>query len=117
MIVHRKIRPVVWKSGRLALMRDWHLYLIRTRTGTLYTGISTDVPRLLAQHRIAGRDGAKYLRARAPLELVYRAKLGSRSIALKAEYRLKRLPKQKKERIVATRPRGRRLLALLGIQR
>jgi predicted GIY-YIG superfamily endonuclease len=30
----------------------WHLYLVRTAGGRLYTGIATDVDRRLAEHRV-----------------------------------------------------------------
>jgi len=48
-------------------MSDWYLYIVRCRDGTLYTGISTDVDRRLAEHRQGGNAGARYLKGRAPL--------------------------------------------------
>lgn len=77
---------------------EWHLYMLRCRDGKLYTGITTDIERRIAMHR-AGK-GAKYLRGRAPLNLVYRRRIGSRSLALKMEQAVKKLPKCEKERIV-----------------
>ncbi|MBI5894982.1 MAG: GIY-YIG nuclease family protein [Desulfobacterales bacterium] len=77
----------------------WYLYIIRCRDGSLYTGIATDVARRLAAHR-AGK-GAKYLRGRSPLTLVYKATIGPKSLALKVERRVKALPKARKERLVA----------------
>ncbi len=91
----------------------WYLYLVRTREGALYTGISTDVARRLEEHRRGGRRGARFLRARAPLQLVYRAALGDRSVAQAAEYRVKRLPRRDKEGIVASQPSAEQLLQLL----
>ena len=70
-------------------MRDWSLYLVRTADGALYTGIAADVDRRFAEH---GRGtGAKYLRGRGPLGLVFRRKVGDRTVALRAEHRLKRI--------------------------
>lgn len=40
----------------------WHLYMLRLPSGMLYTGITTDVARRLAQHQ-AGK-GAKALRGK-----------------------------------------------------
>ena len=77
----------------------WHLYIIRCGDGSLYTGIATDVARRLAAHR-AGK-GAKYLRGRSPLILVYQTCIGSKALALKIESRVKALPKAKKEQLVA----------------
>ena len=79
-------------------MMDWHLYLIRCGDGTLYTGIATDVARRFEEHA-AGR-GAKYLRGRGPLALVFEAKIGDRSHALRAEHRVKGLKKEQKEALV-----------------
>lgn len=94
---------------------EWHIYLIRTRSGALYTGVATNVARRLSEHRNGGRSGAKYLRAKAPLQLVYQARLGSHALALKAEHRIKKLPKCAKEAIVACAPDRNELLAHLGI--
>ncbi len=77
---------------------EWFLYMIRSRDGHLYTGISTDVERRLAEHQ-SGK-GAKYLRGKGPLQLVFQQKIGSRSAALKAEDCIKRLPKSAKEELV-----------------
>ena len=79
----------------------WYLYIVRCRDGSLYTGIATDVARRLALHT-AGK-GAKYLRGRGPLTLVYQTRIGSRALALKTEGRVKALPKMKKEQLVAER--------------
>lgn len=96
-------------------MAEWHLYLIRTRYGTLYTGISMDVARRLAEHAEVGRSGAKYLRSKGPLHLEYQVKIGSRALALMAELCVKKLSKKKKEKIVAERPGCDELLRILGI--
>jgi putative endonuclease len=77
----------------------WSVYLVRCRNGHLYTGISTDVERRFAEHQ-AGR-GAKYLRGKGPLALVYRQQIGSRAEALKAEYRIKQLSRAAKEAMIA----------------
>lgn len=68
----------------------------------MYTGISTDVARRLAQHRAEIAGGAKYLRGRAPLELVLQKRLGDRSMASKVESRLKKLSKCDKEELLRT---------------
>jgi AraC family transcriptional regulator of adaptative response/methylated-DNA-[protein]-cysteine methyltransferase len=95
-------------------MADWHLYLLRTRCGALYTGIATDVERRLAAHG-KGR-GAKSLRAKGPLSLVYQAALGERGAALRAEYAIKQLPKAMKEALVAAQPDTAALRARLGLE-
>ena len=81
-------------------MSDWYLYLIRCRDSTLYTGISTDVDRRLAQHQGQGSAGSRYLKGRGPLRLVFQEKLGSKSLALKLERRVKRMSKARKEELI-----------------
>ena len=93
----------------------WHVYVVRTRDGSLYTGITTEVARRLAQHLGKDGRGARYLRGRAPLEIVYRRRVGARGLALRVEWRLKRRPRAAKEAIVAERPSRRDLLRRLGI--
>ena len=59
----------------------WYVYILRCGDGTLYTGITDDIPRRLAAHR-AGK-GAKYTRGRGPLELVYQERVPDKSAALR----------------------------------
>jgi putative endonuclease len=94
-------------------MNIWRLYIIRTRLGTLYTGVTTDINRRLIEHASPGKKGAKYLRSKAPLELVYHAKIGSHSLACKVEYQIKQLSKHKKEALVAVKPGSKRLMRIL----
>lgn len=77
----------------------WAVYLVRTRAGTLYTGIALDVAARLALH--AAGKGAKALRGRGPLQLAFSAPVGRRGTALRLEARIKRLGKRDKERLVA----------------
>jgi putative endonuclease len=79
---------------------EWSLYLVRCKGGHLYTGITTDVERRFAEHQ-SGK-GAKYLRGKTPLELVFQQQIGSRSEALKIEALIKKWPKADKEKIINT---------------
>ncbi|WP_136248880.1 GIY-YIG nuclease family protein [Halomonas borealis] len=75
--------------------------MIETAGGALYTGITTDVVRRLGEHR-AGR-GAKALRGRGPLRLVYQECVGAQGEALRREAALKRLSAAAKRRWLAER--------------
>ncbi len=96
-------------------MQGWHIYFVRTRYGSLYTGIATDVARRLAEHEQATGRGAKYLRSKGPLELAYQTKIGDRALALKVERCVKKLKKDQKEHIITTIPVGEELLELIGL--
>jgi putative endonuclease len=78
----------------------WFLYVIRTVDNCLYAGIATDVRRRFLEHADGGRKAAKYLRAHKPASLVFFTAIGGRSLALKVEYRFKRLTKRDKEKII-----------------
>lgn len=80
-------------------VRRWYLYLLRCRDGSLYAGITTDVPARLRAHN-AGR-GAKYVRSRLPATLAWRSAALTEPSARRREHALKRLPKADKERLVA----------------
>ncbi len=97
-------------------MEEWHLYLVRTRAGTLYTGVAKDVDRRLVEHEDSKGKGAKYLRSKGPFKLTYQARIGSRALALKVEAGVRRLSKQKKEELVAAKPKREELLKILAIQ-
>ena len=78
----------------------WYVYLLRCGSGALYTGIATDVSRRLAEHREAKGKGAKYLRGRGPLLLVFKKAVGAKGLALRVEGRIKKLPKARKEALI-----------------
>lgn len=80
---------------------DWFLYLVRCRRGTLYTGITTDVQRRFAEHQAGGARAARYLRGKGPLQLVYTMSAGSKAQAAVLEYRVKRLSRTEKLRLIA----------------
>jgi putative endonuclease len=75
------------------------LYILRCRDGSLYTGIALDVARRLEEHR-QGVRGAKYLRGRRPVELVYEQPAGDRAAAQRLEYRVKSLSRAEKEALI-----------------
>jgi putative endonuclease len=80
-------------------MPDWCVYIVRCGNGNLYTGISINVERRFTQHE-SGKTGAKYLRGRKPLALVFQKRLGSRSLAMRVEAKIKKLSKENKEKII-----------------
>ncbi|HDZ39424.1 MAG TPA: GIY-YIG nuclease family protein [Marinobacter sp.] len=79
---------------------DWFIYMVRTAGGALYTGISTDVSRRFAEHQAGAPKGARSLRGKCPLELVFSAVAGDRSRASKLEWHIKQWPRQRKEALL-----------------
>ena len=77
----------------------WWVYVLRCADGTLYTGVAKNLEARVAAHN-SGR-GAKYTRARRPVALAYRECAPSRSLALRREAAIKRLPAAEKRALVA----------------
>jgi len=78
---------------------EFSVYVLRCADNTYYTGIAADVERRLAEHE-SGPRGAKYLKGRRPLVLVYSELIGDRSAAMRIEYRIKQLNRPQKEALI-----------------
>lgn len=77
---------------------SWYLYIIETQQGTLYTGITNDLPKRWQAH-LDGK-GAKYLRAHPPKAIVYLEKHTNRSEASVKEAQIKALGREKKQDLI-----------------
>ncbi len=88
---------------------EYSVYIVRCADDTYYTGIAVDVARRIVEHRSSPR-GAKYLKGRGPLQLVYSEAVGDRSRASRLEYRIKQLDRGDKEALID----GRASLRSLG---
>ena len=74
--------------------RVWTVYMLRCRDGSLYTGITNDLPKRLVRHG-AGTASA-YTRARRPVRLVFQERQPDRSAALRREAAVRRLTRAAK---------------------
>ena len=78
---------------------EWQVYIIRCSDDSLYTGITTDIDRRFLQHAVG--KGAKYFRARRPLQVEYLEKGHCRSSASKREAQIKNMSRSDKIRLSA----------------
>ena len=78
--------------------RVWTVYMLRCRDGSLYTGITNDLPKRLVRHG-AGTASA-YTRSRRPVRLVFQEPQPDRSEALRREAALRRLSRVQKLALV-----------------
>lgn len=78
--------------------KQWCVYILQCRDGTLYTGITDDLERRLKAHN-SGK-GAKYTRGRGPLSLRYRENCEDHSAALKRELQIKALSRSEKLELI-----------------
>jgi putative endonuclease len=78
----------------------WTVYILECADGTLYTGITRELERRLAQHNGGLAGGPKYTRGRRPVRLLWSVAAEDQSQALKREVAIKRLSKKEKLRLV-----------------
>ena len=76
----------------------WNVYIVCRADGSLYTGITKDLERRLAQHN-AG-TASRYTRSRLPVELAYQEQQLTRSAALKRELAIKALSRKAKLQLI-----------------
>ncbi|HLD00083.1 MAG TPA: GIY-YIG nuclease family protein [Patescibacteria group bacterium] len=77
----------------------YYLYILQCKDKTLYAGITVDLARRLKEHNHSSL-GAKYTMARRPVKLVYSKKFRNRSLASKAESRIKKLSREGKIELI-----------------
>lgn len=81
--------------------KQWWVYILQCADNTLYTGITIDLQRRIAEHNSA-KGGAKYTRARKPVSLIYFEEVKNRSVASKREYQIKKMHLKKKLAIISS---------------
>ena len=67
--------------------------------GTLYTGWTNDLEKRVEAHN-SGK-GAKYTKARRPVELAYYEEFETKEQAMKREYAIKQLGRKEKQKLIA----------------
>ncbi|MCE9630845.1 MAG: GIY-YIG nuclease family protein [Planctomycetia bacterium] len=77
-----------------AAASSWTVYILRCRDGSLYTGITNDLPKRLKAH--AAGKASSYTRSRLPVRLAYQEPQPTKSRALKREVAIKMLPRSQK---------------------
>lgn len=75
--------------------KTWCIYILKCSDNTLYTGVTNDLENRVFQHNNA-TTGAKYTRARRPVNLVYTEACEDKISAMKREYAVKQLSRSKK---------------------
>ena len=99
---NEKIRVNVCGENSIAEKDRCYTYMVRCSDGSLYTGWTNDLKKRITSHN-AGK-GAKYTKARRPVELVYYEEFQTREEAMKREYAIKQLSRKEKEALIKTRP-------------
>ncbi len=79
---------------------QYWVYMVRCKDGTYYTGYTKDLENRIALHK-SGR-GAKYVKGKLPIKLVYAKEYRYYKSALNEERRIKTLKRQRKSDLVRT---------------
>ena len=85
----------------LVQQQNNYVYIVRCSDQTLYTGWTNHLEKRIEAHN-AGK-GAKYTKARRPVELVYFETFEHKSVALKREYQIKQLKRFEKEKLILSK--------------
>ncbi len=78
----------------------YYLYIVRCSDNSLYTGITLDIEKRLKEHN-TGKRGAKAVKGKLPVNLVYSEELVDKIAALKREREIKSWTKARKESLVS----------------
>ena len=80
----------------------WHVYIVKCNDDTLYTGITTDVIRREIEHNTDNKLGAKSLRYKRPVRVVYSEEYEDQSKARKREVEIKGWKRKYKLKLIET---------------
>ena len=75
-----------------------YTYILKCRDGSLYTGWTNDLEQRVAAHNTG--KGAKYTKARRPVELVYFEEFETKEQAMNREYVIKQMARKDKLELV-----------------
>ncbi len=78
----------------------FYVYVLECRNGTYYTGFTNNLENRIKLHNKG--TGAKYLRGKSPVKLVYVKEYKYYKNALNGERNIKKLTREQKERLVRT---------------
>jgi putative endonuclease len=72
----------------------FHVYILKLRDGSLYTGHTNDLQRRLKEHHYG--KGSRYVKCRRPFTLIYTEAFETRPNAAKREAQIKKMPPERK---------------------
>jgi putative endonuclease len=78
----------------------WQVYIIQTKDGRFYTGITSDLARRMKEHEKG--VGSRFTKSFGFEKLLYHESCIDRKNALRREIEIKRLPKERKLKLTQT---------------
>jgi len=77
-----------------------YFYMVRCSDNSLYSGQTNNLEKRIKEHNSKVHRGAKYLRAKKPVRLVYFEEYPTIQLAMKREFEVKKWSKAKKETLI-----------------
>ncbi len=90
--------PVKWNKIILVLFMNY-TYIVECSDGSLYTGWTNDLEKRIKAHNDG--KGAKYTKSRRPVMLAYYEEFQTREEAMRREWEIKQMSRQKKMRMIS----------------
>ncbi len=81
-------------------MKKWFVYIALCKDNALYTGITTDIKRREKEHNLNNKLGAKSLRAKRPVKIVYTEAYHNQKEAAQRERAIKNYKRTYKLRLI-----------------
>ena len=88
----------IWLCVFFEKAPKYYTYILSCADGSLYCGYTNNLDKRIRKHN-AGK-GAKYTKSRLPVKLVYSEEFSTKSEAMRREYEIKRLPRDKKTELI-----------------
>jgi len=76
------------------MSESWMTYLLLCADGKIYCGVTNDMGKRLDAHNCG--TASRFTRARLPVTLLAKSRAMGKAEAFRLEYRIKRLPREKK---------------------
>ena len=80
---------------------NWYVYIVNCKDNSLYTGITTNLERRIIEHNNDDLKGAKSLRGKRPVKLVYKEKFSTQVEAAKRESAIKNWKRKYKLKLIS----------------
>lgn len=78
----------------------WYVYIVECKDESFYTGITISIKRRIEEHN--GKIGAKSLRGKIPVKLVYSEKYKNQIEAARREREIKSWKREKKLQLISS---------------
>lgn len=86
-----------------------YTYILSCRDGSLYTGWTNNLEKRICAHN-SGK-GAKYTKSRRPVTLAYYEEFETRQMAMKREYEIKHMSREKKLNLINSKRKAETAMA------